>query len=350
MEKHGGNIHQYQRNIRDFSANINPQGIPETIYQAMEAGLKEVIHYPDPDCRELKKAIAKKHGRKQEEIICGNGAADLIFRLALVLKPSKILLPAPTFVEYEEAFSSPAMPKPEILYYYMDQADFEIKETILDRMDASVGVMILCNPNNPTGKLIEGALMLKILKKAEEEGIFLLVDECFLDFVVDGEKRSLVKYIPQYEHLFVLKSFTKMYAIPGVRLGYGMTKRKDWIHKMEAAAQSWAVSHLAQKAGIAACGMKGYQESTAQAVRALRQELYHKLQKLPIRVWEGSANYLFFQVPGCEDLKEKCLERDICIRHCNNYRGLGADYYRVAVRNKKENEHLVKVLEQILGK
>lgn len=350
MERHGGNIHQYHKKIIDFSANIHPDGVPPQILQAMQNALEETVHYPDPEYQKLKIAIAKKHKILKEQIICGNGAADLIFRLALVLKAKKILLPVPTFVEYEEAFRMPVLPEPQIIYDKMDKEKFEIQENLLDRMDDSVDLLILCNPNNPTGKKIENHLLKQIVKKAGEHHIFLLLDECFLDFSIEGNRESMIPYLAQYPNLFILKSFTKMYGIPGTRLGYGLCSDTNLLKRLEAVSQSWAVSHIAQKAGIAACAMAGYEEVTAKKVAALRNDLLLQMKKLPIKIWESSVNYLFFQVRGHADLKEQCLKYGICIRHCNNYRGLGEDYYRVAVRKKEENDKLAEVLKHVLEK
>ena len=348
MERHGGNIHQYEREMLDFSANIHPDGMPWPVYQAAQKALKEAVHYPDPQCVKLKETISQKHGVKPEQIICGNGAADLIFRLALVRKAKKILLPAPAFVEYEEAFAMPVLEQPCIIEYPMGFKTFDLKEDLLSYMDASIDLMIVCNPNNPTGRLVDGDLLTRILKKAKKEGIFLLLDECFLDFVVGGKEHSMIPVRDAFPNVFILRSFTKMYGMPGIRLGYGVSSNEKLLDQMNGSAQSWSVSHVAQQAGIAACQMKGYEEKTAKEVRELRQWLYQQLNKLPVRVLKGEANYLFFQVPGCTSLTEQCLDYGICIRHCHNYRNLGQDYYRVAVRKQEENRQLIHVLCQVL--
>lgn len=349
MKKHGGYIYHENKTILDFSANIHPYGMPEEIHEAMKAALSESIHYPDPDCVRLKKLLALKHGVSSKQVICGNGAADLIFRLAFVLKAKKILLPVPTFVEYEEAFLASVFTKPKIMEYPMNMETFLIEEDILDYMNPEIDVLILCNPNNPTGRMIDLSLLIRMLEKSKKQNIFVLLDECFLDFVIDGKEQSMISKIMEYPNLFLLKSFTKMFGIPGIRLGYGISANLDLLKKMEAVAQSWNVSHIAQIAGITACQMEGYEEQSAKEIAKLRTWMWVELKKLPAKVWEGNANYLFFQVPNCYDLHKRCLSNGICIRHCDNYRGLGADYYRVAVKKQEENERLMQILQRCLN-
>lgn len=349
MRKHGGYIYHEDKMIVDFSANIHPYGMPEEIYQAMKVALEESIHYPDPDCVRLKKLLAIKHNVSSQQVICGNGAADLIFRLALILNAKNILLPVPTFVEYEEAFSTPVFEKSKIMEYPLNVETLLIEEDILEYMNPEIDVLILCNPNNPTGRLINTSLLVRMLEKAKRQNIVVLLDECFLDFVIDGKEQSMIPRIRKYPNMFILKSFTKMFGIPGIRLGYGISANLDLLKKMEAVAQSWNVSHIAQVAGITACQMEGYEEQTAKEIAKLRTWMWEELKKLPLRVWEGNANYLFFQAPGCYDLHERCLSNGICLRHCDNYRGLGADYYRVAVKKQEENEMLMQILQRCLN-
>ena len=171
MAIHGGDIYgtdiqktvEEGKEILDFSANINPLGMPESVRQAVMMSLSAAEHYPDPECRKLKQALARRHGIKTESLICGNGGAELIYRLAYALRPKKALLTAPTFAEYEEALRQTDT---ECIFYEM-QPDLQIREDILDEMDSSLDVMFVCNPNNPTGILTPRRLLDQILKKAE---------------------------------------------------------------------------------------------------------------------------------------------------------------------------------------
>lgn len=348
---HGGNIYdediqQLHREtggeILDFSANINPLGIPDSVRRAVMCGLDKAQHYPDPQCRSMKEALAEEYGLKKEYFICGNGGADLIYRLAYAMRPRNALLTAPTFAEYEEALKQIGT---KCVFYRM-QEDLQVREDILEHMRGDLDVMFLCNPNNPTGLLVEQALLLRILERAKEQGILLVLDECFLDFT-GQEERSLIPRVEQCDGLFILKSFTKMYAMPGIRLGYGISRNRKLLQKMEAAGQCWGVSVLASEAGIAALGEKEYKKEAIELVKKERIFLKKELEALGLKVWDGQADYLFFQAPGIRDLYERLLSYGILIRRCSNYRGLDDTFYRVAVKGHEANVRLLDSLERV---
>lgn len=340
---HGGDIYEGHRGYLDFSANINPLGMPKGVREAVTDALLDAVHYPDPLCRELKSALAKEYGLPADTLICGNGGADLIYRLVYALRPRRALLTAPTFAEYEEALRQT---QTECIFLKLT-GDFSVPYEILTRMEAGIDVMFLCNPNNPTGLLIEQELLLLILEKANKLQIHLVVDECFLDFT-GQEERSLLPYIEQSPCLFILKSFTKMYAMPGIRLGYGISKDRALLERMEAAGQCWGVSVLASKAGIAALKEKEYKQ---QAIALVKQEckyLKAELEALGMQVWDGQADYLFFYAPGIDTLYERLLTHQILIRRCKNYRGLNDCYYRVAVKDHRSNACLIQAMQDVL--
>lgn len=345
---HGGNIYdedlqqlhkEKDAGLLDFSANINPLGMPDSVKEAVIGALEQSQHYPDPLCRKLRRALAAEYGLPEEYFICGNGGADLIYRLVYAVRPKKALLTAPAFAEYEEALRQVGT---EIAYYRMKE-DYQVGEDILDQMDASVDVMFLCNPNNPTGLLIPYALLLKILARTEACGMLLVLDECFLDFT-GQEEQSLIPYAQESGHLFILKSFTKMYAMPGIRLGYGISRNEELLKRMESAGQCWGVSVLASEAGIAALKEKDYKQKAIELVQKERAFLKEELEKMGMKVWDGQADYLFFQASGVHDLYERLLPYGILIRRCGNYRGLDDTYYRIAVKDHAANQSLLEAL------
>lgn len=349
---HGGNIYDEDlqklnketgTGLLDFSANLNPLGIPDSVRNAVVNAIDQAQHYPDPLCRKLKAALAEEYQLPEEFFICGNGGADLIYRLAYALRPGKALLTAPTFAEYEEALKQTGT---ELVFYRMPE-DYQVRHDILEQMDASVDVMFLCNPNNPTGLLISQELLLQILAKAQQNDIFLVMDECFLDFT-GQEERSLISCTAQCSRLFILKSFTKMYAMPGIRLGYGISSSRELLDNMEAAGQCWGVSVLASEAGIAALKEKDYKQKAVRLVQEERSFLKKELEGMGLKVWDGQADYLFFRAPGIHDLYERLLPFGILIRRCGNYRGLDDTYYRTAVKEHEANKRLVNALDKIM--
>lgn len=348
---HGGNIYKKakelgirEEDILDFSANISPLGLPDYIRQAMVEAIDGTINYPDPDCSRLKEAISRQDSVPETKIACGNGGADLLYRLAFGLQPKKVVLPAPAFVEYEEALSAAGA---QIEYYRMAD-DFIIREDILGKITEDTDFIVICNPNNPTGILTERKLILRILEKAKETKTFVMVDECFLEICQNEKEYTVKPFIEKYENLIILKSFTKLYAIPGVRLGYILAGSEKIIDKVNRAGQAWSVSHIAQCAGVAALLDNDYKERVIATVAEELSYMKKEFFRLPVILYDGAANYLFFQTPGITDLDKRLESHGIMIRNCSNYVNLGTDYWRVAVKSHEENEKLIKALRMIL--
>lgn len=348
---HGGNIYKKAKElgipesmILDFSSNISPLGVPAGIKRAMMDAVDGMVHYPDPDCAALTEAIAGFDGVKPEYILCGNGGADLLFRIALAIKPDNVLLPVPAFVEYEEAFSAVGA---EMDYFYLDR-DFKVKENLLSAMTSKHDMLVLCNPNNPTGLLVEKELLIRLVERAKELNTYVLLDECFLDIYPGEQDYTLKGKLEEYPNLMILKSFTKMYAIPGVRLGYLMCGNEDLLGKIRRSGQAWSVSHFAQAAGIAALAETGYRKQTIETIQQENRFMKEKLAALPIELYEGVVNYFFFRAPGMDDLDKRMEKHGIMIRNCSNYVNLGTDYFRVAVKLREENIRLLETLQQEL--
>lgn len=340
-QMHGGDI--YSRNIRlDFSTNINPFGMPEDVKKAAIEGVEQSTHYPDVSCDRLKTAVSELENVPKDFIICGNGAAELIFTLVLVKKPQKALLAVPGFQEYEQALKTSFC---DIFYYQMKKEnEFILQDDYLSMLTEDLDLAFLCSPNNPTGNLIDPKLLGKIIAKCTEKHIFLVLDECFLEFVEEGLQNSAIKYLENRQNLFILKAFTKMYGMPGLRLGYGLCSDKELLEQMEGAVQPWNVSQPAQRAGIAACKEHAFVKKTREYIKSERAFLKEELEKIGFRVYPSKANYLFFEAPV--DLYEQCLEEQILIRDCSSYRGLERGYYRIAVKSHEENVELLQILNR----
>lgn len=348
---HGGNIYddglreqpgEEREPLLDFSANINPLGMPKRVRTAVTEALSQAEHYPDPLNRKLKHALSKEYRLPEDFFICGNGGADLIYRLAYALRPKRALLTAPTFAEYEEALKQTGT---KCLFHEL-RGNLEVRDDILEQMEDSVDVMFLCNPNNPTGLLVPQQLLLRIMEKAKRCQILLVMDECFLDFT-GQEERSLVPLVRETSRLMILKSFTKMYAMPGIRLGYAVSSNRELLERMEAAGQCWGVSVLAAEAGIAALQEREYRQQAVRLVKKERKYLKGMLEAAGMQVWDGQADYLFFRAPGMHDLYERLLPYRILIRRCGNYRGLDDCCYRAAVKDHASNERFAAAMLQV---
>ena len=345
---HGGDWAGYRaefgRDPLDFSANVSPLGLPEGVARAITAALPTADRYPDPLCRELRAKLALHEGVPAEQILCGNGAADLIFRLVWAKKPRRALVTAPTFAEYAAALETVGCTVERFILQAAD--DFAVPEAFLSAIDDRVDLVFLCQPNNPTGQLAEPALMEALLHRCEAVGAVLAVDECFLDFLPEGEGLSAKHLLKNSKKLIILKAFTKLYGMAGVRLGYCLCSDTELLARMRAAGEPWAVSSLAQAAGIAALDETEYVAKVRALIEAQRPVLADGLRALGLRVLDGRANYLLFQAP--ETLGETLRQRGAVLRSCANYPGLGPGWYRTAVRTGPENEQLLKLLAEVL--
>lgn len=348
---HGGDIYNESlknnaSEILDYSANINPLGIPAGIRKALQKAIADCVNYPDPFCRELRTGLGAYLKISPAAIYCGNGAADVLFRLLSALRPKRTLLLAPTFADYEKAAVAAGS---KIDYFTLEpEQGFAVTPQILKAITKRTGMVILCNPNNPTGLLISKTLLLQVTERCKEFNIPLLVDECFLEFLPDWEEYSLLDVLDRYPNLILLKAFTKIYAIPGIRLGYCLTADADLIERLYEAGQDWNVSVPAQAAGVAALDEKEYLVASRAIIAQERAYMIAQLRLIGFTVWEGTANYLFLRSNRGIDWKDALKKRGILIRDCSNYRGLGPGYFRVAVKTRRDNRKLIKCMKDIV--
>lgn len=346
---HGGDWAGYRarfgHDALDFSANVSPLGLPQGVADAIVAALPTADRYPDPLCRELRTALSRAEQLPEPWILCGNGAADLIYRLVWALKPRRALLPAPTFAEYAAALESVGC---EVKRKTLHEADdFAVTEAFVQAVNQSIDLVFLCQPNNPTGQITPPELVQRLVHRCADCGAVLVVDECFLDFLQQRDALTAKPLLQTAPNLVILKAFTKLYAMAGVRLGYALCSDAALLDKMRAAGQPWAVSGLAQAAGLAALEETAYADSVRTLIADQRPKLAAGLRALGLRVVDGQANYLLFRAPA--DFGAKLRRHGAVVRGCGNYPGLDETWYRTAVRTQKENEQLLKIMREVLA-
>lgn len=342
IQQHGGNISRLE-NILDFSANINPLGLPENVNKALAVSIPDVEKYPDPYCTELRERLGLHENISPENIVCGNGADDIIFRIVHAFKPKTSLVCAPAFSEYSRGLNEADC---EIIIHKLsEENDFDVTEKLIDDLTGTLDMCFICTPNNPTGRLIAPDILKMISEKCEKNDTLLLCDECFLGFAEDGEKYSLRNFMNRSS--VILKAFTKLFAMPGIRLGYAVCGDPSTAERIQNSGQFWSVSALAQKAGIAALDEKDHLLRTADFIREERSFLTAELNKIGVRTVGSAANFLLFK--GSNGLCEKMLSEGILIRDCRNFSGLGEGYYRIAVRTRDDNIRLITALRRCLN-
>ena len=336
---HGGDIYA-GKVLLYFSANTNPFGTPQAVQEAIIEALPQLHRYPDPYCRKLVAAIAEHEAVPKNYILCGNGAADLIYAYGRAVHPKKAAMLAPTFSEYALGLSDC-----EISYYFLQESkDFFLDSGILDFLRREKPeVLFLCDPNNPTGQLADPDLMEAILECCHDLGICLFLDECFLDLTKNGVSRK--NDLARYPELFLLKAFTKSYGMAGVRLGYGLSADSALLEAMSRSQQPWNISSLAQAAGIAALKQREFLQKCVEMVEKERVFLSASLSGLGFRVIPSDTNYILFQARV--GLADALREKGILIRNCDNYPGLCPGWYRIAVRLPEENQALIQAIQEV---
>lgn len=341
---HGGDVYSKENlGAVDFSANINPLGLPQSVKKAMVLAVDDCAKYPDPLCRRLRAELSKYENVPSDTIFCSNGASEIIYRIAFAFKPRNVLVTAPAFSEYRQA--AEAVGSTIRSYCLHKENGFEVGEDLLPLIDDSVKLLFICNPNNPTGVPVRREIVRKIADKCRQTGTMLVVDECFMEFVTDGgASYSAKSLLSQYDNIILLKAFTKIFAMPGVRLGYCISFNPLVIDSLSRCGQAWSVSAFAQAAGIAAAAQKQFVVDTRLYVNREREILKSGIASYGLKVFNSSANYVFFRAEHIGDLKERLLKRGFLIRSCANFDGLDDSYYRIAVRTHDENLALIKAL------
>ena len=338
--QHGGDVYGGGITL-DFSANTNPLGTPPGVLEAVRCGLPQLHRYPDPYCRRLVQAITAHEQVPASYILCGNGAADLIYAYCAALRPRTAVEPAPTFAEYGLGLAQVGC---RVTPYFLHQAEnFDVDEGFLPFLEEKKPeVVFLCNPNNPTGRLLPLPLLEWILQGCAAWGARVFLDECFIDLTEDGVSAKAL--LAAHPELLILKAFTKSYGMAGIRLGYCLCADSALLHRMASASQPWNVSSLAQSAGVAALTEQDFLQRTRSLVHTERRWLTDNLTALGFWVCPSQANYLLFRGP--RGLREGLLRQGIAIRGCENYSGLDDGWYRIAVRPHEENEVLITAIRQ----
>ncbi|MBR2696711.1 MAG: aminotransferase class I/II-fold pyridoxal phosphate-dependent enzyme [Parasporobacterium sp.] len=343
---HGGDIYR-NRVTYDFSVNVNPYGMPQSCKRAIIDSLSMASCYPDCERTELREKIAKKElgdSAAAENVILGNGASELIYAACQAILPLQAMVTAPTFKEYETAVR---INGGAVLYETLEEKDaFVLTETILDHITEDVELLFLCNPNNPTGQIMSRDFLFKIAARCEETETWFMLDECFLPFMEEEGMFTMKDHLKDYPHLMILKAYTKIYGMAGIRFGYLLSANTELLTMIRGVIQPWNVSIPAQAAAMAALQEDEYVEKTKKLIKDERAYLISEMRRLGVDlIGEPAANYIFFK--GEADLADRFLERGILIRSCSNYTGLTEGFYRIGVRSPEENRALIGIWEEL---
>ena len=356
MDLHGGNIYKLKREtgveVLDYSANINPLGLSEKLKKAICNNLEVLGKYPDPEYVEMKEVIAKHNGVKLENIIVGNGATEIMFLYAKVLNLQKVLIVSPTFAEYERAIRS-SNPKCEINYFELCEKD----EFILDIKKLEVelkndyDLLVICNPNNPTGRFLRKETIKNISKTCKESSTKILLDEAFIEFVEGGLSSSYVEYAD--ENVFIVRALTKFFAIPGLRLGYGITFDNILKEKIEEKREPWSVNAIAELATKILLEDFEYINSSENWIRKEKKFMYEGLEQINgIKSYKTSTNFILVQILNgmrVEEFREKMIGLGVLVRDASNFKFLGSNFFRLAIKERENNKKVLRCVEDVIG-
>ena len=384
--EHGGNVWAHPGCL-DFSASLNPLGMPRAVRESLRLHVDDFALYPDPNCEELTRAIAAHEGVDERHVLVCAGATDALARVHQVLRPRRVLLCAPSYLGYEQAAEQVGA---RVVHHLLrEEEDFAVGKDVLDALDSDIDLMVLANPNNPTGLYLSRELLVACLRRASDLGVTMVLDECFADLgtpdapgapgelgaadelrgaelrgateepgtpddprgTTDEPRTTDARHgsqclLEDFPQLVIVKAFTKSYALAGLRLGYVLCADEGLLDRMRAAGQTWAVSTPAQIAGLACFADEGYLATSRELIERERAYLIDELRSLGLRVVEGQANYLLFRAHA--ELGRDLRERGLLVRSCANFVGLGDAWYRIAVRTHQENERLVAALREVL--
>lgn len=337
---HGGDV--YTNKVRmDFSANLNPAGTPKEVTEALIMAAQSCAAYPDPYCTALREKIARYEGVPCETVLCGNGAAELIYAFAnSVPKEKKALIVSPTFCDYETALTAAGI---GIEHYVLsEKGGFRVTDALLNADLTQYGAVFLCSPNNPTGFTVNAG----IVRALAQTGVRLFLDLCFLDLTDEPDKYDIPALLREFPNVAVLRAFTKSFAMAGVRLGYLLCADEAFMKQLSDQTQCWNVSTLAQAAGAAALDCGDWLRESVKEIHRERENLAEGLRALGVRVYPGEANFLLLYSEA--DLYGELLKRGVLIRDCSNYVGLRKGFFRIAVRTPAENAALLAAVKEAL--
>jgi threonine-phosphate decarboxylase len=349
-----------ERKVIDFSTPVNPLGVSKKVKAEIRKHVKYLHNYPDPEVKRLRRRLAQFHGVNPDTIVCGNGSTELIYLIIRALKPQEILIPAPTFSEYERAviqqsafsFQQSEEKEQPITYLMLNkEKGFEIiPDEFIRAMrgdknsSLNFDMAFLCNPNNPTGRLLIREDVKRIADIAREIKCYLIVDEAFIDFSPD---ESVIKDVKDNPYLIVLRTMTNFYALSGLRIGYGVLSQ-NLIGRLKRYKEPFTVNSLAQRAAVTAIKDKVYRAETFRLINEEKRFLEKGFKKMGIEFFPSNANFYLLKINSAPEIYHHLKKEGILVRDCSNFRGLDNTYLRVTVKSHKENTILIKKLTSIL--
>jgi threonine-phosphate decarboxylase len=332
----------------DFSASINPLGPSPAVLRALAAERRRLIHYPDPDCVELREALAAHYGLAPDQFLLGNGSTELIHLLPKGLGITRALIVGPTFSEYARAVEAVGGRVMQIRAMRSESYRPPVEQAIAVLRTHRVDALFLCNPNSPTGQGLDVSQVSELLRVISRCDAWVILDETFIEYC---EERSVLDAVTDEPRLLILRSFTKFYGLPGIRLGY-LVGRGPAIRRIKKRQPPWSVNVLAQAAGLAALRDRRHARKSVAFMELERPRLARSLGRIPgVKVYPSVANFLLVELPpghSATELTGALRQKGLLVRDCSTISGLTNRALRIAVKTRAQNRRLAMTLRRLL--
>lgn len=348
---HGGNIYKFEGkqdifSIIDASANINPFGMSMRGKASMLDHLDAIVHYPDPNCKALVTNLATAYNLPEDHILLGNGAAELIYGLTYCHSVKRIITVAPAFSEYEEGAHAAQIPVDYI--FTSRENNFKLTMQDVENIDWEGTLFFVGNPNNPDGQLLDKEVFLALVEASKRKG-YVAVDESFIDFI--GDTASYRQYVKKYKNLFIIHSFTKFFAVPGLRIG-ALFAHPETLAKVSCEIPSWSVNTMAQYYMLDAINDRGHIDMSRYFILKEKERVYQMYKALkgldPIC---PSVNFMLIEIKDgatVEDLQSHLETKGILIRNAKSYVNLEGEWFRIAIKDKMSNDKIYEAIKEYL--
>lgn len=349
MDLHGGNIYKLKRDngieVLDYSSNINPLGVPSSFKKAVIENFETLEKYPDIDYVELRTAIGNYNNCHIDNVVVGNGATEVLFLYMKAVKAKKVLIIAPTFAEYERAARAAGR---DVKFFPLSKA-FSLNENMLLDFITDEDVVVMCNPNNPTGKFQNLEKIKKLADFLERKNKKLFIDEAFIEFVDNWKDKTA--FLLKHKNVFILRALTKFFALPGVRLGYGLTYDEAILNEIKNIREPWSVNGVAEIAGKTMLLDTLYIHETENWIKKEKLWFYEELCKIDnIEVTPTETNFILVKLlnDNAKSFRKKMIENGVLVRDASNFMFLDESYIRLAIKDRKKNEQVLEALRRVL--
>ena len=347
LEKIADYYHLDKEKIVLFGANVNPLGLSGQVKKDLAEHLDIISSYPDRDYTDLKKAIAAYTNTSPEHIVVGNGSTELISLLISQRAPKRALLLGPTYSEYARELN---LVGGTLEYYNLkEEQDFRLDiSDLTDTLKSDIDLLIICNPNNPTSSAISTADMKKLLTVCRSLGIFVMIDETYVEFAPDIDTISAVSLTTKFDNFMILRGTSKFFCAPGLRLGYGICGNLAFLERMNSIKNPWTINTLAALAGEAMFMDTDYIQTTKDYIQSERTRCIDILSKRDnLKIYPAYANFILVKLldgTTSFEMFERCIKSGLMIRDCASFHGLDGEFIRFCIQKKEDNDRLLNLL------